>query len=290
MRPAHQRCLAVTEVIAVFALVHIAYRSFKHFTDLGRLETTTRLNFSPGATMIIVTLALLLLARRDFAAYGLTRLNWWRSLNVGLLAALLLVAGAALLAVLKIRPNHPLIPTDMAEGLVGAVGALIVTVLLALILLKDRKVFHSPSPVAITVLVCLLLVVPIAIAMNRGRPLTPLLLMVLWTVFGAGLGEEIFFRGYIQSRVDLAWEKPFRFAAVNFGAGLIVSSLLFGFIHALNTVDYFHGRWHFAWGYGLQSVFVGLYYGVLRERTGGVWAGAVTHSIVDVLARLPGLL
>ena len=49
-------------------------------------------------------------------------------------------------------------------------------------------------------------------------------------------------------------------------------------------------RWDFAWGYGLQSVFVGVYYGILRERTGSVFAGAVAHGIVDVVARLPGLL
>lgn len=275
--------------MVAFALVHLAYRSFKRFTELGKLERAAHLNFSPGLVMILVTVLLLWLCRRRFADYGLTLKDWARHLNIGLLAALVLIAGAGLLALLKIRPNHPLIPPDMTEGLVSAIGALMAMLLLALMLRTDRGCFHLRWPIAAIVLISLLFVVPAAIALSRARPLAPVMLMVLWTAVGAGFGEEIFFRGYIQSRVDLAWGKPLRLAGVNFGAGLIVSSLLFGLVHALNTVDYFQGRWDFAWGYGLQSVFVGFYYGVLRERTGGILAGALTHGIVDVAARLPGL-
>src|SRR5262249_57944691 len=44
------RVAAVCEVLLAFALVHLAYRSFKHFTELGRLEVGAGLNFSPGVT------------------------------------------------------------------------------------------------------------------------------------------------------------------------------------------------------------------------------------------------
>lgn len=134
------------------------------------------------------------------------------------------------------------------------------------------------------------LILPFGIVAAKGKSLLPVSLMVLWTVLGAGLGEEMFYRGYIQSRVDIAWGKPFHVLGVNFGAGLITSSLLFGLLHALNTVNYFEGRWTFAVGYGLQSVFAGLYYGVLRERTDSILAGAITHGVVDVAARIPGLV
>jgi hypothetical protein len=40
-----------------------------------------------------------------------------------------------------------------------------------------------------------------------------------------GFGEEIFFRGYIQSRVDQAFGLPFRLLGFEFGPGLLVSSL-----------------------------------------------------------------
>jgi membrane protease YdiL (CAAX protease family) len=77
---------------------------------------------------------------------------------------------------------------------------------------------------------------------------------------------------------------------LQFGVGLLVSSLLFGFVHALNTVDYFAGRYTFAWGFGAATVGAGLLYGCLRESTGSVVAGAVAHAIVDVLVIVPGLI
>src|SRR5205823_5646512 len=108
--------------------------------------------------------------------------------------------------------------------------------------------------------------------------------------FGAGFGEEIFFRGYIQSRLNQAFGRPFRLLGTQFGLGLLVSSALFGFIHALNTVDYFGGRWDFAWWWWPPAFASGLFYGCLREKTGSVLAGGVHHGLVDVLAQLPGMM
>jgi membrane protease YdiL (CAAX protease family) len=112
-------------------------------------------------------------------------------------------------------------------------------------------------------------------------------LTVAWLVIGAGIGEEVFFRGYIQSRLNEAFGRPFRLWGVQFGAGLVVSSVLFGFVHALNSVDYFHGQFTFAWGFGVAAFGTGLIYGCLREIGGSVVPGVVTHSILDVLARVP---
>src|SRR6266436_1317093 len=114
--------------------------------------------------------------------------------------------------------------------------------------------------------------------------------MSLTVPFGAGCGEEIFYRGYIQSRVSESFGRPFRFLGVQFGLGLLVSSLLFGFLHALNSFDYFEGRFTFAWGFCIANIFTGLFYGCLRESTGSVWAGAVTHATLDVLVIVPGLI
>jgi membrane protease YdiL (CAAX protease family) len=55
-------------------------------------------------------------------------------------------------------------------------------------------------------------------------------------------------------------------------------------------VDYFDGRFTFAWGYGIATFGIGSLYGCLREASGSIVAGAVTHSLLDVLARVPTLL
>ena len=117
-----------------------------------------------------------------------------------------------------------------------------------------------------------------------------MLLRVLWLVLGAGCGEEVFFRGYVQSRLNQSFGRPWRVLRLRFGVGLVVSSLLFGFIHALNTVDYFSGRFEFAWLWWGTNFCAGLFFGCLREGTGSVLPGVVVHSVQDVLAEVPGLL
>ena len=146
-------------------------------------------------------------------------------------------------------------------------------------------------PAALTLLMIAgLLTLPLIVAACFNRPLPEVLLTVLWLFFGAGCGEEAFFRGYIQSRVNEAFGRPFTLLGVRFGPGLIISSFLFGLVHALNTVNYFVGRYDFAWLWLIAGFFSGLFFGVLREKTGSVLAGAVVHGLEDVLGRLPALL
>ena len=83
------------------------------------------------------------------------------------------------------------------------------------------------------------------------------MLTVSWLIVGASPGEEVFYRGYIQLRINEAFPCPFHFGGVQFGAGLLVSSILFGFLHPLNSVDYFHGRFTFAWGFALTALGTG---------------------------------
>lgn len=284
------RIAALLEVLVIFAVIHLSYRSFKHFTELGREEVAARLNFSAGSVMILGTVILLLLFRRSFKAYGLTLDGWRYNLSVGLLWGLLMVAGGAM--IVRFAPIHfdPRRPPDMTRALLFSAAELVALFLLLWFLMRERPWMRRiPAFVGLFVLIGLLLL-PLALAWYSARPFSNVLLTVFWLFFGAGFGEEIFFRGYIQSRVNQAYGRPYHFMGVDFGLGLIVSSLFFGFIHVLNTVDYFHGRWDFAWWWFLPTFVSGLFYGFLREKTGSIVAGAVHHGLVDVLGRVPSLL
>jgi membrane protease YdiL (CAAX protease family) len=284
------RVAALIEVLIVFVVVHVSYRSFKRFTELGRQEAASGLNFSTGSAMILFTVALLLLFRKNFDQYGCSLKRWRYSLNVGLLCGILTVAAAALIIVFAPFPFDPRRPPDIMRALVFALGGMIALFLLLWLLMRERPLLRRiPSLVAIFVLLGLL-ALPLALAWYLSRPFLNALLTVLWLFLGAGFGEEMFFRGYVQSRVDQAFGRPFRFMRADFGAGLFVSALLFGFIHVLNTVDYFGGRWDFAWWWWLPNFVTGLLYGCLREKTGSILAGGVYHGLTDVLAEIPALL
>jgi membrane protease YdiL (CAAX protease family) len=285
-----KRLVALVEVVVVFALVHVTYRSFKHFTDLGRREGAAGLNFTTGSVMILSTVLLLWACRRNFEEYGLTFKRWAYHLNIGLCWGVLPVIAAGIVVLtahLEVDPRHGPTPT---VALLAAGGSLVFTVLLLLMLKKERN-FLSRTPSWISLLILFVsLSVPLVVAWRSSRPLGNVFLTILWLFFGAGFGEEIFFRGYIQSRINSAFGRPVHFLGVDLGLGLVVSSLFFGLIHVLNTVDYFSGRLDFSWWWGLMNFAAGIFFGCLREKTGSVLAGAIAHGLGDVLQETPALL
>ena len=95
-------------------------------------------------------------------------------------------------------------------------------------------------------------------------------------------GEEMFFRGYMQSRLNRVFGRPLRTRGIYWGAGLILTSLSFGLLHGLNTFDYFHGHYRFDWEWAGLTAATGLVFGLIREATGRIWAGAVVHGLLDV--------
>ena len=279
-----ERTVAVTEVVLVFALVHLAFRSVKQFTSWGSFEIESGLNFAPGVIMIAVSIALIALGRASFTAYGVTREGFFHNLNVGVVCGVVLGAGGLLLVLAGVRID----PANFGplEGLAYAAAAFAITCGLLWVLKRQPRLRLPPlSSLAIIVV---LLTAPLLGAVWRDRSSMHALLMVLWLFFCAGVGEEVFFRGYIQSRLNQAFGRPFRLLGVRFGVGLILASLLFGLVHALNTVDYFGGSFRFAWWHGFATLW--LPYGFLREKTGSVVAPAVAHGVLVLLARMPSLL
>ena len=84
-----------------------------------------------------------------------------------------------------------------------------------------------------------------------------LALLVLAVGAGAGVAEELFFRGYVQKRLVARWGPR---------AGVAVTAVLFGLIH----FDLLHSAF---------ALVGGLYLGWIAERAGSVWPSAVAHTL-----------
>ena len=137
-----ERLAVLVEVVVVFALVHLTYRSFKHLTELGRREAAAGLNFSPGAVMILMTIILLWACGRNFEEYGLTLKRCAYHLNIGLCWGVLPVIAAGIVVVtahLHVDPRRGPSPT---LALLGAAGRLVFTLLLLLMLRKERALLR----------------------------------------------------------------------------------------------------------------------------------------------------
>jgi membrane protease YdiL (CAAX protease family) len=97
--------------------------------------------------------------------------------------------------------------------------------------------------------------------------------LVAYHVFFVAIPEEFFYRGYLQTRLNEVFERPFLLFGVPFGHSLWLSSLFFAFGHSVVSFQW----WHFA------IFFPSLLFGLLREKTGGVLAGAFFHAACNVL-------
>ncbi len=96
--------------------------------------------------------------------------------------------------------------------------------------------------------------------------------MLLYQLVYLSLPEEIFFRGYCQSRLDQAFGTPWRWLGASCGISLVIVSFMFALGHVVMD-----GGW------GRFNVLLpSLVFGWLRARTGGIIAPAIFHGLSNV--------
>jgi hypothetical protein len=107
------------------------------------------------------------------------------------------------------------------------------------------------------------------IPLMQGSAILPeRLVSFLFYLLFLSSGEEFLFRGYIQSRLNMAFGRPFRFWGVSFGWGLVLTALIFGLMHILNPFNPFLGEFDLYIWWGMWTVFGGLMFGYVREKVG----------------------
>ena len=103
----------------------------------------------------------------------------------------------------------------------------------------------------------------------------PQISKAMYYLFIVGLGEELLFRGYMQSAFNRYFGKPFRIGNVSFGWGLILAAILFGLMHALVVSPPL-------WPWALFTFALGLTFGFIREKDGSILAPVLLHGLSDM--------
>jgi len=98
---------------------------------------------------------------------------------------------------------------------------------------------------------------------------------VIYFYLLVGLSEEILFRGYIQSRLNAVFGRPKSLFGIRWGWGLIITSVLFGLWHLTSKPD------SFAWSHVLWTMFAGMLFGFVREKSESIIAPAILHGIMN---------
>jgi hypothetical protein len=267
--------LEVLAVFAVFLAVRLAMRSTSPVQwekqNLGWI-------YSVMFVWIAITVLVMLLTRRGWAAYGISSQNWRTNLDIGVKAYLVriipIVLGGFGAVWLGLDPQQ-------FSG--KAFAALVWIVALALMLWLMNRQKEVKSGRANVLLTVLLLLVPIAVALAMGKLSLVIVSTVVWQFMLSGFGEELMYRGYIQSRLNQAFGRPMRLFGVQFGAGLVVASLLFGLLHVTGSYDPALGLSSLAWGLLVGNFLAGLFLGVIYEKTGTLLAPGIAHGLPDAV-------
>ena len=90
------------------------------------------------------------------------------------------------------------------------------------------------------------------------------------------LPEEYFFRGYLQSRLEVVWPSRRRLLGAPVGYSLLVAAALFGLGHLLVDGDALR----------LAVFFPGLVFGWMRQATGSILAGVLFHASSNLVSRV----
>ncbi len=267
------KILAVAEVILVKLLILAAvFALFASPLGVWQQQVLGHY-FSTHILYILVPVALLLVLRRPLASYGITLRNFKAD---------------------AISAMSCFFPIAMAMATLGFVpyttwyGALIeVAISIAALIFVARFLTRKPDPQSGVVTVALAVVMFGGISIWKsmfpgvGQALSNFTYYLL-----VGFGEEILYRGYIQSRLNQVFARPHQFYGVSWGWGVIITSLIFGFSHVLNGLDPVAGTFNPQWGWGLWTTFSGLVFSYIREKTGSIVAPAIVHGLPQALVYL----
>jgi len=93
--------------------------------------------------------------------------------------------------------------------------------------------------------------------------------LVLWHFLGVALPEELFFRGWLQGRLNQVFGRRWRLLGARVGPGLFIAALAFAGAHFLILSN------------PLQLIvfFPGLLFGLLRERSDSLFSPVVAHGL-----------
>jgi len=122
----------------------------------------------------------------------------------------------------------------------------------------------------------------------RTVSLRVLLVDLVWFFLFVGFAEELFFRGYVQSRLNEVFRKKYgKILWVDFEwseGTLITGVFFFGLAHILVGVNPFTGRMAITPAAVMITAFacfMGVVFGVLAEKTGSILLPTVLHGLID---------
>ncbi|HNT78325.1 MAG TPA: CPBP family intramembrane metalloprotease [Anaerolineae bacterium] len=279
---------AFAEILIVYGVMRLLGQAIR---ATGLMDAELRLlgwTYTGGLIQMLVPLAALWLTRRRWSDYGVTLAGWQNNLDIGIKAYLVRIIPVALglggAALVKL--DYRTLPGGAVVALAELLG---IAVMLWVLRRHSEEKALAGARTNLIVLAALLLF-PILVGLAMRRLTLIIVSTVVWQFVFSGFGEEIFLRGYVQGRLNQAFGRPWTLFGIQCGPGLIIASLLFGLLHAFNTYDPALGATSLAWGWALFATCGGLFFGLIREKTGSLLGCSIAHGLPDAVGEALGRL
>jgi membrane protease YdiL (CAAX protease family) len=274
LNPMIRKAFAILEVIFV-AFAAIPYLTLGIFRLFPRFETwqTKAVGFPFPVFFHVVAvtavLVLILFRRKKPADYGIHFHDLKYQLDI-MLTCFVPVAVAG-------------VPLGMGVNYKSWGGALILAgIEVAVLLVLARLLRQKPSARAAGIMAAGLVLVP-GLTPAAGSTAGKAVVLFLTYALFVGFGEEILYRGYIQSRLNEVFGKPFKFFGVSFGWGAIATSLLFGLMH-VGVQRWILGlNYEVTLAWGFWTFFSGLVFSYVREKSGSILPSALLHGLPQAI-------
>ena len=261
---------AVIEVLLVKALVYgLGFVWFRSEAGQWQMRALGHW-FGSHTLMIAVPVALLVVTRRSFAEYGLTLRSWRDDVRAALGVFFPMAVASAVLG---------FVPYATWPGAVVMVGVQVALLWVVAKALRKPDVSAGLWTVGLSVVLFGSYGLWKGLSPGIGQGLTNAVYYLLFI----GVGEEVMNRGYALTRLNQAFDKPWRFLDVSWGWGTLVAAALFGLGHVLNGYNPITGAFNPQWAWGLWTTASALVFTYVREKTGSVVAPAILHGLPQAL-------
>jgi membrane protease YdiL (CAAX protease family) len=271
------KLLALVEILLVYGVFQGLAQVWR-YTEALKWETRNLGWSYIGGLLFFIPALVIWLARRNWADYGVSLANWPTNLDIGIKAYLVsfipYVFGLGGLRLLGLDYRQ------LAGGALAALATILAIAIMIRILNRHKPVASGRANLILT---AMLLLLPVGIALAMGKLSLLIVSTVIWQFVLSGFGEEFMFRGYIQSRLNQSFGRPYQAFGIQFGPGLLIAALLFGLMHAFNGLNPAIGLASMSWGWALWTFLGGLFGGIIREKTGTLLAPGIAHGLPDAI-------
>lgn len=284
-------CVLISSIILLVVFTRgKEFSKYKHTPRNFKIEIKALIQYILPLFVLVLSsiwsaiiLVLLAVTKRDFSQYGITIRNFKSDLKIAIICIVPLLA---IISAFFLGPDTENLGGLLLISVVEVVGLLVVALLLKRTSYTGDKVALSPYIVVIGALIISFLTILNFLYPLRGSDPFYIKTLINAFVFGfvlQAIPQELFFRGYIQSRLNEAFGRPYNYFGINMGAGLIIASLIFGFMHVLNTFNPFASQYNLDISWGIWTFFTGLLWGIIREKTGNIVAPTILHGVWDFI-------